>query len=512
MRRGFPQPDSFLEARKTAKPGKGPAELSLGGPFPHLCGLLRYNRLRMLWSKLFIPTLREAPAGIATEGGRLLTRAGYLRGEAHLFPGQRSRDRIGRIARQEFDSLGAQEFYSAKSPMALLAQELRSYRQLPQVWYQLQERLEACSFGVTPVDLLEAIRRIVRRIVRRCGIEYLEAEWFDGRAFMIPSATGEFLLARAGSYLATLTCALSTPKPPEVPDPDGDFAPEPFHTPHRRTIVELAEFTGLPETSHIKSVVMAHDETLFLVLLRGDHQLSQDKLEGVVRIDGLVPAGLAQIRAAFGASAGSLGPVGVTGIRILTDEALRGRRNMIAGANRDDYHLRHVTPGEDFDAEFFDLRQAEEGDTHNGEPLRFEKAVWVGSVGPAAYAVDLHVTDESGKEVPISVSACNLSIDRILWAAAEQHHDADGLILPPEIAPFDVIVTPVDYSTDAQRRASEDIAAAASKAGLEALIDDRAERPGVKFKDADLIGIPWRVTIGKKLEQGIVEVVERRSK
>jgi prolyl-tRNA synthetase len=362
---------------------------------------------------------------------------------------------------------------------------------------------------VTTVDLLET----VRRIVRRCGIECIEAESIDGRAFVIPNAAGETEIACAGSYVATHNCAVSTPRPPAAPDPEGEFAPEPFHTPGIKTIVELAEFTGLAETSLIKSVVMADGEKLFLALLRGDHQLNQEILATIVGVDRLAPASPAQIRGAFGAGAGSLGPVGVAGVRILADEALRGRRNMIAGANRDDYHLRHVTPGEDFDAEFFDLRQVEEGDMHNSEPLRIEKAFSLGgALTSSASGFDLHVTDESGKEIPVRVCSCSLSIDRILWAAAEQHYDADGLILPPEIAPFDVIVTPVDYATGAQRKASEDIAAAASKAGLEALIDDRADWPGVKFKDADLIGVPWRVTIGKKLEQGIVEVVERTSK
>ncbi len=471
----------------------------------------------MRWSRLFIPTLREAPGGIATIGGRLLTRAGYIRGATHLPLGKRSLDRIAGVIRGELDG---QEFSSVSTPIALIARELRSYRQLPQIWYQspwsghaaasyhLRNGLEAWSFGLTPADFLER----ARSILRRCGIECLEAEWIGGKTFVVPCATGEDVVAHAGFYAAELSSAVSTPKPPVVPDPEGGFAPELLHTPNCKTIAELAVFTGLPETSLIKSLVMAHGETLFLALLRGDHQLSELKLETALGIFGLTPASSAQICNYFGASAGSLGPAGVKGIRILADEALRGRRNMISGANRDDYHLRNVTPGKDFLAEFFDLRQAEEGDIHDGQPLRVERAARIGSVSRDVPGGDLHVTDEFGKEVGVQVKCCAISIEGMLWAAAEQHHDADGLVLPPAIAPFDLIVTPVEYSNQAQQRAAGEILDTASAAGLETLLDDREERPGVKFKDADLIGAPWRVTIGKKLEQGIVEVVERRSK
>ena len=459
----------------------------------------------MLWSKLFLPTLREAPGGIPTIGGRLLTRAGYLRGDTHLTLGKRSLDRIAGVIREE---LGGQEFASPSAPMAEVARELRSYKQVPQIWYQLRDGLEAWSFGLTPVEFVEP----ARAILRRCGIECLEAERIGGTAFVAPCTAGEDLVARAGSYAAELASAVSTPQPPDAPDPQGDLVPELLHTPDCKTIAELAKFTGLPETSLIKSLVMARGEMLFLALLRGDHQLSESKLEAALGMGGLTPAGSGQIRSHFGASAGSLGPVGVRGVRILADEALRGRRNMIAGANRDDYHLRNVTPGEDFPVEFFDLRQAEEGDTHDAEALRIEKAVRIGHALTEAPGSDLHVTDESGKEAKVRASSCALSVERILWAAAEQHHDADGLVLPPAIAPFDLIVTPVDYSNESQRRAAGGILDSASAAGLDVLLDDRDERPGVKFKDADLTGVPWRVTIGKKLEQGMVEVADRGAK
>ena len=187
---------------------------------------------------------------------------------------------------------------------------------------------------------------------------------------------------------------------------------------------------------------------------------------------------------------------------------------MIAGANRDDFHLRNVTPGKDFGCEFLDLRQAEEGEICplNGEPLRFEPMEVLLTLHKPRINDALHVTDEAGREVPLAMDYGRLAVDRILWAVAEQHHDADGLVMPPEIAPFDVILTPVDYRSALQQEAASELIKAADKAGLDVLLDDRDERPGVKFKDADLIGIPWRITIGKKLEHGIVEVFERRTK
>jgi prolyl-tRNA synthetase len=464
----------------------------------------------VLWSRLFIPTLREAPGGISAAGGRLLARAGFIRGEAHLFLGQRSLSRIARIIREEMDSRAAQEIRVPAGPWMLrLAHELRSYKQLPQIWFQFHGGFEACSFGIAPVSLVESLPAIFRR----CQVEVLIADSLGGVKFVVPADTGEDFILRDGAYIADLASAKCTAKAPATPDPEGDRSPEPFPTPNRKTITELADFTGLPETSLIKSLVLAlGGGALVMVLLRGDHQLSETKLAHALNGTDLRPATAEEIRTQFGAGGGSLGPVGVAGLRILADESLRGRRNMIGGANRDDYHLRYVTPGEDFVAEYFDLRQAAEGDTRDGEPVRLQKALALGSAANPVPQDDLHVTDDAGQEVPLSVGRFSISLDRTLWAAAEQHHDPDGLVLPPEIAPFDLIVTPVDFSNQAQRTAAENLANAAGALGLEVLIDDRDERPGVKFKDADLIGVPWRVTVGKKLEQGIVEVVDRRCK
>ncbi len=308
--------------------------------------------------------------------------------------------------------------------------------------------------------------------LQRCGVKFLSA----GSDLVAESETGgEVLVRGGGNYAALLGRASGIAKPPAVPDPEGDVEPEELHTPGVKTIAQVTSFTGLPATSQIKSLVMVVEGRPLLLLLRGDHQLSAAKLPGARQAE---PA---EIREWFGADPGSIGPVGVRGIRILADEALRGRRNMIAGANKTDYHLRNVTPGEDFAAEFADLRQVVEGDTSaaDGSPLRFSKVTLLDTA------------------------------ERILSAAVEQNRDAEGIVLSTAIAPFSVIVTPVHPE---RLEASRDIYRRLVDAGHDALLDDRDARPGVKFKDADLIGIPYRINVGKKLAEGLVELVERRSR
>jgi prolyl-tRNA synthetase len=191
---------------------------------------------------------------------------------------------------------------------------------------------------------------------------------------------------------------------------------------------------------------------------------------------------------------------------------------MIAGANKDDYHLRNVTPGEDFTPEYFDLRQVAAGETSldTGDPLEVIKTVEIGHIFKLGYkysdSMGLKVLDESGKEVTVIMGSYGIGVERILSAAIELFHDKDGMALPATIAPFEVVVTPVNAADAGQNEAAQKLYAECKAAGLDVLFDDRDERPGVKFKDADLIGIPYRITLGKKLPQGLVEVVERRTK
>lgn len=544
----------------------------------------------MLWSKLFIPTLREIPAEAEVPSHQLLLRGGYIRQlsagiYSYLFLAQRSLLKVMGIIREEMNAIGAQEVHlpalhpaeiwqesgrwdvmgdnmfrfkdrfqrdmclgmTHEEVMTVLARgELRSYKQLPQIWYQIQTKFrdearpksgllrvrqfimkDSYSFDMDHAGLDAAYDKHYRaycRIFERCGLRYMAVEAHSGamggsqsHEFMVASDAGEDHVVHCPQcgYSANMEKAVGRPSAPLAPDPEGDFEPEPFHTPGRKTIAEVAEFTGLPETSQTKSLVMVADGNPVLVLLRGDHQLSETKFGAAVGDPLFRAAHPEEIRAWFGADAGSLGPVGVKNMPIYADKALEGRRNMIAGANRDDYHLRNVTPGEDYQAEFHDLREVMPGDTclRCGQPLEIIKTVEIGHIFKLGYryseTMGLRVLNAEGEEVTPIMGSYGIGVERILSAAVELFHDKDGMVLPAAIAPFEVVVTPVNIADEGQKEAAEEIYRECLAEGLDALLDDRDERPGVKFKDADLIGIPYRITVGKKLSGGVVELVER---
>jgi prolyl-tRNA synthetase len=546
----------------------------------------------MFWSKLFIPTLREDPAEAEVASHRLLLRAGYVRQLSagiynYLFLAQRSLLKIQQIVREEMDAIGAQEMLlpglnpaeiwqesgrwdvmgdnmfrlkdrfgrdlclgmTHEEVMTVIARgELRSYKQLPQIWYQIQTKFrdeprpksgllrvrqflmkDSYSFDMDQPGLDAAYDKHYRaycRIFERCGIEYTVVEAHSGamggsqsHEFMVVSDAGEDFIAicRGCGYSANLEKAVATPAPPPA-DPEGDLTPEPFHTPGRKTIAEVADFTGLPAAAQMKSLVLVADAKPVLVLLRGDHQLSETKFAAISGDPEFRPAHLAEIREWFGAEAGSLGPVGVSNMPVLADHALAGRRNMIAGANRDGYHLRNVTPGEDFHAEIHDLRQVAAGDACSrcGAALEVRKTVEIGHIFKLGYkysdSMGLRVLNADGKEITPIMGSYGIGIERILSAAIELYHDRDGMILPPAIAPFQVVITPANLSDDAQADAARVIYEDCRALGLDALMDDRDERPGVKFKDADLIGVPFRVVVGKKLASGMVELADRKTR
>jgi len=547
----------------------------------------------MRWSTLFTPTLREAPAEAEVISHKLLLRAGYVRQlsagiYSYLTLAQRSLLKIQNIVREEMNLIGGQEMLlPALNPaevwkesgrwdvmgdnmfrlkdrfgrdlclgmtheevMTSIARgELRSYKQLPQIWYQIQTKFrdeprpksgllrvrqfimkDSYTFDIDAAALDVAYQKHYKAycaIFDRCGLEYTAVEADSGamggsqsHEFMVRSDAGEDFVVKCKScgYAANLEKAVSHPTAPALPDPEGDLTPEEFHTPGFKTIADLAGFTKLPETSQMKSFVVMGDEKPALVMVRGDHQVSETKLAAVLRAKEVRPAHPAELFDLFGANAGSLGPVGVKNMRVLADLALKGRRNMIAGANKDDYHLRHVTPGEDFTPEYFDLRQTALGDTCltcSGE-LEISKSIEIGHIFKLGYkysdSMGLRVLGEDGKEFTPIMGSYGIGIERILTCAIELFNDKDGMSLPAAIAPFTVVITPVNFADAAQKAAAESLYAEALKAGIDALLDDRDERPGVKFKDAELIGIPYRITLGKKLASGQVEFVERRTK
>ncbi len=547
----------------------------------------------MLWSKLFIPTLREVPAEAEAMSHKLMLRAGYIRQlsagiYSHLFLSQRALNKIMRIVREEMDAIGGQEMLLPALHPAELWQEsgrwdvmgqnmfrlkdrfdrdlclgmtheevvttiargeLRSYKQLPQIWYQIQTKFrdeprpksgllrvrqfimkDSYTFDMDAAGLDAAYEKHYQaytRIFERCGLQAIAVEAHSGamggsqsHEFMVPSDAGEDLVAICAQcgYHANLEKAASVPVPPAAPDPEGDLAPEKFHTPGRKTILEVSEFTKLPATSQMKSLVMVADGKPVLALLRGDHQLSETKFASALGAIEVRPAHPHEIREWFGADAGSLGPVGMVNMQILVDTGLQGRNNMIAGANQDDHHLRHVTPGEDFPAKFVDLRQAQAGDACAtcGAALDVTKTIEVGHIFKLGYkyseSMGLRVLNADGAEVTPIMGSYGIGVERILSSAIEQHHDPDGMILPPSIAPFEVVITPVNNSNVDQLKAARALYQELQGRKVDVLLDDRDERPGVKFKDADLIGIAYRITVGKKLGQGIVELTERRGK
>lgn len=548
----------------------------------------------MLWSKLFIPTLRDDPAEAEAPSHRLLLRAGYIRQAAagiysYLFLAQRSLNKIQRIVREEMDAIGAQEMHlPALNPAELWQEsgrwdamgenmfrlkdrfgrdlclgmtheeimtsiargEIRSYKQLPQIWYQIQTKFrdearpksgllrvreflmkDSYSFDIDAEGLDVSYRKhhdAYLKIFQRCGLGVIPVEAHSGAMggsqsmeFMVPSDAGEDFVASCPQchYAANLEKAISYPSGALMEDPEGDAEPEPFHTPNRMTIAEVAEFTQLAPTSQMKSLVMVADGKPFLALVRGDHQLSETKFASFAAASEIRAAFPAEIVDWFGAEPGSLGPVGVTNMRVVADLALEGRRNMIAGANRNDYHLRNVTPGEDFDPEYADVRQATAGDrcvTCGGE-LKVEKTIEAGHIFKLGYkyseSMGLRVQAANGSDITPIMGSYGIGIERILCCAIEQHNDANGMMLPVSIAPFTAVITPVNNTDPVLRETAERIARECAERGIDALYDDRGERPGVKFKDADLIGVPFRITIGgKKLAQGLVELYERRSK
>ncbi len=545
----------------------------------------------MFWSQLFIPTLRETSAEAEVVSHQLLLRAGYIRQLAagiysYLFLAQRSLLKIQNVVRQEMDAIGAQEMLlPALNPaevwqesgrwdvmgqnlfrlkdrfdrdlclgmtheevMTTIARgELRSYKQLPQIWYQIQTKFrdeprpksgllrvrqflmkDSYSFDLEPAGLdvsFDKHYEAYKRIFTRCGLNFVAVEADSGAMggsqsmeFMVASEAGEDLIVSCGAYAANLEKAVALALPPAEPDNTAALEPELVHTPGYKTIAEVSAFLKLPATSQMKSLVMVADNAPVLALVRGDHQLSETKFAAALQAKEVRTAHPHEIREWFGADPGSLGPVGVTNMRIVTDRALEGRRNLVAGANRDDYHLLHVTPVEDFPTEFADIRQVALGDPciDCGQPVAIRKSIEIGHIFKLGYkysdAMGLRVLGADGNEVTVIMGSYGIGIERILAALIEQDHDKDGMILPPAVAPFQVVVTPVYYADEAQRQAALDIYRQCRALGLDVLLDDRDERPGVKFKDAELIGIPFRITVGKKLAQGLIELSTRKTK
>jgi prolyl-tRNA synthetase len=577
------------------------------------------------WSKLFIPTLREAPADAEVASHKLLVRAGYIRQLGaglynYIFLGQRSLNRIIAIVREEMDTIG-QEFYLPgllpKEPwvesgrwtgmgenmfrlkdrkgadlclgmtheeiMTTIARgELRSYKQLPQIWYQIQTKFrdeprpksgllrvrqfimkDSYSFDIDAAGLdrsYDLHEGVYRAIFTRCGLKFVVVDADSGamggsqsQEFMVYTDAGEDLIASCPKcgYAANLEKATSRLEPVEEMVATGDGTSELVPTPGCAAIADVAAFFKISPASDIKCVAymaLFKDWQPTVVFLRGDHGVNETKLLralGAREVQFMTPEQLALY---LHAPAGYLGPIGHSIIPpgewefthgeftkgdakdvnamgeliVVADRGLDGRKNMVCGANQLDHHLRNVTPGRDFGWTLMaDIRSVNEGEgcpaCTDGKPcdgkLVVGKAVEVGHIFKLGYkyseSMGARVLDPNGKEVTPIMGSYGIGIERILTAAIEQSNDANGFALPASIAPFTVVVTVTNMADALLKETGETLARELEAAGLDVLLDDRDERAGVKFKDADLIGIPYRINVGKKAASGQAELVTR---
>jgi prolyl-tRNA synthetase len=358
--------------------------------------------------------------------------------------------------------------------------------------------------------------RAYHRIFDRCGLETFEVAAESGmmggsgsKDFLAPSGSGENTLVTCenGDYAADLEIAEGRPSPADFPDELS--APEEVETPDQRTIEAVSQFLGVDPRATAKAMPVVSDGRVVLALVRGDDRLNEMKLLQALGED-FRPAEQEEIRESFGASGGSIGPVGVS-VDVIADEALR-EGQYVVGANRDDVHLRGVQAGRDFEPRFADLREIREGDAcpNCGAHLHLQVAIEVGHIFKleTQYSEPLGATflDEDGSEKPLIMGSYGIGPGRVVAAAVEQHHDENGIVWPRSIAPYDVHVVALP---GAEQQADE-AARSLDEAGAEVLLDDRDARAGEKFADADLIGIPLRVTVGKKtLDDGAVDVRDR---
>jgi len=563
------------------------------------------------WSKLFVPTLREAPADAEVASHKFLVRSGYIRQLGagiynYLFLGQRSLNKIIGIVRGEMDQIAQEFFLPALLPrepweqsgrwtgmgdnmfrlkdrkgaelclgmtheeiMTVIARnELRSYKQLPQIWYQIQTKFrdeprpksgllrvrqftmkDAYSFDIDKAGLDKSFDlhdKVYRKIFSRCGLKFVAVEADSGsmggsqsQEFMVYTDAGEDLIASCPvcGYAANTEKAISKLDAIAELEPTGDGKPELIHTPGMGAIADISAFLKMSPANDIKCVAYmaelrgAEGKSTWhpvAAFLRGDQQVNETKLLGILGGAELRPMVAEELEQYLQGPAGYLGPVGLkpaakamgAELTVVVDKALEGRKNMVCGANKLDYHFRNVTPGVDFQWTIAaDIRTVNEGETCPKDActgkLVVGKAVEIGHIFKLGYkyseAMGARVLDENGKEVTPIMGSYGIGIERILTSAIEQSNDANGFWLPSSIAPFAVVVTVTNMRDAELTAAGEKIAAELDAAGMDVLLDDRDERPGVMFADWELIGVPHRIVIGDRgLKEGMTEYQGRR--
>ena len=564
------------------------------------------------WSTLFIPTLREAPTDAEVASHKLLLRAGYIRQlgagiYSYLFLGNRSINKIIAIVRDEMDKIGQEFLLPALNPRELWEEsgrwsimgdnmfrledrkgaeyclamtheevmtsiarsELRSYKQLPQIWYQIQTKFrdeprprsgllrvrqfimkDSYSFDIDDAGLdlsYSKHDRAYRNIFTRCGLEFVAVEADSGamggsasQEFMVYTEAGEDLIVSCpeSGYAANLEKAISQLSPVIEMEPTGDGTPELVHTPDKGAIADVAEFFQISPSSDIKTVAYMGKkkdgtgktvEIPVIAFLRGDHFVNETKLMAAAYVTELRTMVAEELALYFEGPAGYLGPIGLKVLPadkgdpraafVVIDKGLEDRKYMVGGANKLDYHYRNIVPGRDFTwTRCADIRNVNEGDLDvtSGQPLRIGKAVEVGHIfklgNRYTKSMGSSVLNRDGKETIPTMGCYGIGVERILTAGIESSAAANGgntYALHPAIAPFEVVVTITNVGDATLLEAGEKVAADLTAAGLDVLLDDRDERAGVKFKDADLTGIPFRINIGRGIAENKVELLNR---
>ena len=436
--------------------------------------------------------------------------------------------------------------------ISTLALELNSYRELPQMWYQFQTKLrdeprpkagllrtreftmkDSYSFDLDADGLdksFDAHRTAYLRAFQRIGIPAIPVAASNGAMggsgsteFICPSDTGEDDIVHSPEcgYAANREAAVSALVPVDAATDAARAlpAPERFDTPGVRTIEDLATGYDAPADRQLKTLVYVLDGQLTLVLLRGDHALEEQKLVDATGARAVRPAEAEEIYAALGAHPGSLGAVGVTDLPVIADLAVSGRSGMTTGANTDDVHLRGVDVARDVHVgSWADLRAAAAGEpcVDCGQPLQVTKGIEVGHIFKLGYkysdALQLSVLGPDGKPVKPIMGCYGIGVERAMAACIEVHHDDKGIVWPAAVAPFEAVVVVAQQNDEAVAAAGEQAYRALLDAGVDVIIDDRPDRAGVKFSDAELVGIPFRVTIGKRgLASGVAELTDRRT-
>jgi len=546
----------------------------------------------MKMTNLYAPTLREVPAEAEVPSHQLMLRAGMIRKAAggvysYLPLAWRTLRKIEQIVREEMDAKGGQEIAMPivqpaeiwqqtgrwdvygdemfrlkdrhqrdfclgptheEMVTTLVKSDVRSYRQLPLLVYQIQNKYrdeirprfglmrgrefimkDLYSFDRDTAGLDLSYKKMYdayTRIFSRCGLEFRPVEADPGaiggsgtHEFMVIADSGEAAIAYCDGcdFAANVEKAELLPLAATV---EAETALEAVATPGKKTISAVAEYLALSADHLIKSLAFITEKGPVLALVRGDHEVNEIKLANLLNVLQLEMATEKDIRAAFQSEPGYIGPVGLTKVTVVADASVMNMHNAVCGANAIDQHFINVSPARDLKPGFIaDIRLIREGDPcpRCGSPVKTARGIEVGQVFKLhtkySQALDATYLDENGQEQLMVMGCYGVGVSRTMAAAIEQHHDADGIIWPVAIAPYKVVIVPINTKDEPQMAMSERVYQELSAAGVEVVLDDRDERSGVKFKDADLIGYPLRITVGPKaLKENCVEVKVRRTK